>query len=62
MGGLLRDYACSRGLESSEAAAELRNLYGPNKFDIPMPTFQELYKQQLLQPHHQEKLQDEAGR
>lgn len=50
MGGLLRDYVRSSGLVSSEAAAELRALYGPNKFDIPMPTFQELYKQQLLQP------------
>jgi len=50
MEGVLREYAESQGLMSSESAAELRELYGPNKFDIPMPTFQELYKQQLLQP------------
>ncbi len=42
-------YLASAGLTNAQAAA-LRNVYGENKFDIPLPGFTELYKQQLIAP------------
>ena len=46
----LADYAKAEGIASAADVDYRLELYGRNKFEIPMPTFDVLYKQQLLQP------------
>ncbi|KAJ1963048.1 putative cation-transporting ATPase 1 [Dispira parvispora] len=46
----LATFQNSTGLVSSEAVATQLELYGPNKFDIPLPTFQELFKEHAVAP------------
>jgi manganese-transporting P-type ATPase len=45
----LVDYLQTQGLEEDAVAKGLA-VYGENKFDIPLPTFSQLYKEQALAP------------
>jgi cation-transporting ATPase 13A1 len=45
-----RDYLESRGLITKEVLEDSKRRYGRNVFDIPMPTFWDLYKEQALAP------------
>lgn len=45
-----REYLDSKGLITSEVLASSARRYGNNIFDIPMPTFWDLYKEQALAP------------
>jgi cation-transporting ATPase 13A1 len=45
----LSAYLSSTGL-TSEQVKEATELYGENKFDIPLPTFMELYKERIRSP------------
>jgi len=40
----------SLGLSSREQVSQAIDLYGPNNFDIPVPTFQELFKEHMIAP------------
>lgn len=43
-------YRSAKGIASAADLAEAIKQYGRNVFDIPMPTFWDLYKEQALQP------------
>ena len=45
----LAEYAAAEGLGEREVTRR-RELYGANSFDIPLPSFGELYKQQITSP------------
>ena len=45
----LSEYAAADGLGAREVTAR-RELFGANSFDIPLPSFGELYKQQITSP------------
>lgn len=44
------DYLKSQGYHSESQIKEVQSIYDSNKFDIPMPEFLELYKEQALAP------------
>jgi manganese-transporting P-type ATPase len=46
----MEHYRTSRGVQSASDLAAAVKKYGRNVFDIPMPNFWELYKEQALQP------------
>ena len=46
----LGDYFKTEGLASSQAVEDAREEFGPNKFEIPAPTFLPLFKQGLMAP------------
>ncbi|KAI7862416.1 HAD ATPase, P-type, family IC [Spinellus fusiger] len=43
-------YQNYNGLETAKAIEQARDMYGLNKFDIPMPTFSELFKEHAVAP------------
>jgi cation-transporting ATPase 13A1 len=45
-----QDYKNSRGLETEGALEKAQDRYGPNTFELPRPTFIDLYKTQLMSP------------
>ncbi|KNC52742.1 P-type ATPase superfamily [Thecamonas trahens ATCC 50062] len=45
----LESYISAEGLHLADAG-DARSMFGPNLYEIPMPTFGELYKDQLLSP------------
>ena len=47
---LLKTFQESKGLETSAKVEEVRNHYGDNTFDIPVPTFVELFKEHAVAP------------
>ena len=48
--GPLAGYCGARGLETEAAAEAARRRWGPNAFDIPDPTFGELFEEHYLAP------------
>lgn len=46
----LAQYAASRGIPDQESYEKVKSKFGRNEFDVPQPTFMDLYKQQLVQP------------
>jgi cation-transporting ATPase 13A1 len=46
----LREYFAARGLDSAAAQREAEANFGPNRFEIPVPTFWPMYQKQLQQP------------
>ncbi|TPX56048.1 hypothetical protein PhCBS80983_g04821 [Powellomyces hirtus] len=49
-GYTIQDYINWRGLVSDAEVDFCREKYGPNKFDIPIPKFGELFKEHLMAP------------
>ncbi|PGH23101.1 hypothetical protein AJ80_02875 [Polytolypa hystricis UAMH7299] len=47
---LLKTFQQTRGLTTAKEAAEIQNHYGDNTFDIPVPTFTELFKEHAVAP------------
>ncbi|KAK2804953.1 hypothetical protein FQN51_001046 [Onygenales sp. PD_10] len=47
---LLKTFQESRGLKTEEDIAEIQHHYGDNTFDIPVPTFTELFKEHAVAP------------
>ncbi|KAI9819321.1 MAG: hypothetical protein M1832_004026 [Thelocarpon impressellum] len=47
---LLETFQHSRGLESAKEVTRLQQHYGDNTFDIPVPTFTELFKEHAVAP------------
>ena len=47
---LLKTFQQSRGLETDEKIAKVQQHYGDNTFDIPIPTFTELFKEHAVAP------------
>ncbi|KAL2427677.1 Endoplasmic reticulum transmembrane helix translocase spfA [Exophiala dermatitidis] len=47
---LLRDFQLSKGLTSTAEIETLQKHYGDNTFDIPVPTFMELFKEHAVAP------------
>ena len=45
----LREYHVCKGLDEEGATGAMLR-WGPNKYDIPMPTFNELFAEQLIAP------------
>lgn len=46
----LADYQLTRGLKSEKEVTRLNHHYGLNSFDIPVPTFSELFKEHAVAP------------
>ncbi|KAJ3038828.1 hypothetical protein HDV00_000316 [Rhizophlyctis rosea] len=46
----LGDFLAARGVSSEEELRRATDKYGPNKFDIPVPAFQELFKEHMVAP------------
>lgn len=46
----MNHYQSARGLQTVEDVEQAQKKFGKNAFDIPMPTFWELYKEQAMQP------------
>ncbi|KIV83805.1 hypothetical protein PV11_05799 [Exophiala sideris] len=47
---LLRDFQLSKGLQSAAEIENIHKHYGDNTFDIPVPTFTELWKEHAVAP------------
>ncbi|EEH50085.2 ion-transporting P-type ATPase SPF1 [Paracoccidioides brasiliensis Pb18] len=47
---LLKTFQQSRGLQTDREVEEIQNHYGENTFDIPVPTFTELFKEHAVAP------------
>lgn len=45
-----REYLDAKGVSTAESLADAVRRYGRNVFDIPMPTFWDLYKEQAMAP------------
>ncbi|KAL2919953.1 putative cation-transporting ATPase 1 [Polyrhizophydium stewartii] len=43
-------YKAHRGLANDDTVSALKEKYGSNKFDVPVPTFQELFKEHVVAP------------
>ncbi|KAJ3338398.1 hypothetical protein HDU93_009563 [Gonapodya sp. JEL0774] len=43
-------FQTARGFSTEEELKHIVDKYGPNKFDIPIPTFQELFQEHLVAP------------
>jgi len=46
----VREYTSSQGYTRMKDVESAEERFGPNKFEIPMPTFKDLYVKQLLSP------------
>ncbi|KAJ1981866.1 putative cation-transporting ATPase 1 [Dimargaris verticillata] len=46
----LGKFQTSRGLSTSAVVETATSVYGPNRFEIPIPTFQELFKEHAVAP------------
>eukprot|EP01127_Copromyxa_protea_P019679 TRINITY_DN6440_c0_g1_i1.p1 TRINITY_DN6440_c0_g1~~TRINITY_DN6440_c0_g1_i1.p1 ORF type:complete len:1356 (+),score=374.54 TRINITY_DN6440_c0_g1_i1:25-4092(+) len=46
----LSTYAESRGIQDVQTLEAVKSKFGRNEFDVPQPTFMDLYKQQIVQP------------
>ncbi|KAJ1914073.1 putative cation-transporting ATPase 1 [Tieghemiomyces parasiticus] len=46
----LDTFQTSRGLTTATAVTECAETYGANRFDVPIPTFQELFKEHAVAP------------
>ncbi|KAJ3008938.1 hypothetical protein HKX48_008260 [Thoreauomyces humboldtii] len=49
-GYTVKDYTNWKGLQTETEIAACLEKYGPNKFDIPIPKFAELFKEHLMAP------------
>ncbi|KAM3461846.1 hypothetical protein NHJ6243_004625 [Beauveria neobassiana] len=47
---LIRDFQSSRGIEQKSELSRMEHHYGTNTFDIPVPTFTELFKEHAVAP------------
>ncbi|KAJ3085284.1 hypothetical protein HK102_000140 [Quaeritorhiza haematococci] len=49
-GNTMQTYRAAKGLTSERLLKTAKQKYGANKFDIPIPTFQELFKEHAVAP------------
>ncbi|GAB7354668.1 hypothetical protein MBLNU459_g5095t1 [Dothideomycetes sp. NU459] len=47
---LVKDFQDSRGISTASELSRLQQYYGPNTFDIPVPSFTELFKEHAVAP------------